>query len=463
MTNTRLHGSFRDPSGSVHSLDGRIFRCVSEAGKNEFKKVLATGYLQKLVMQGRLMPFELIKEEEILSHLPQSAFVMEHPKLEFVSYPYEWPFGLLKSAALLHLDIAMDALENDIVLSDATAYNVQFIGTRPVMIDHLSFILYREGEYWHGHRQFCEQFLSPLLMQAHLDVAYNSWYRGTLDGISVETLARLLPWYSKVSFRMLSHVVLPAMVPKIRSNVAETAKQWTKKPLPKMGYLGLLKQLRKWISGLKPSRRSSSAWGQYESENTYSDSETKLKSAFVANFCDVVKPGFLFDLGCNAGYFSKVALEAGAGRVVGFDSDHQALHDAVARAKSEQLAFLPLYFDASNPSPSQGWRQRERLGLAERSPADGVLCLALIHHLAIGKNVPLDEILTWLLSLAPEGVIEFVQKSDPTVQTMLTNRPDIFPDYTQENFETLLIRQARIISKQKISSEGRHLYHYRRA
>jgi len=87
-----------------------------------------------------------------------------------------------------------------------------------------------------------------------------------------------------------------------------------------------------------------------------------------------------------------------------------ALDAAFARARDQDLAFTPLYFDATNPAPDQGWAQEERAGMAARGPVDAVLALAFVHHLAIAKNLPLPRIVRWLTGLAPAGVVEFVPK-----------------------------------------------------
>ena len=107
-----------------------------------------------------------------------AVHLLEHPRVPFISYPYEWSASLLRKAALHHLDTQLEALERGFTLSDATAYNVQFVGPKPVFIDHLSFRPYRDGEIWAGHRQFCMQFLNPLIIWSRLGIAPNPWYRG---------------------------------------------------------------------------------------------------------------------------------------------------------------------------------------------------------------------------------------------------------------------------------------------
>lgn len=392
-----------------------------------------------------------------------ASYVVEHPRLPFISYPYEWSFGLLKAAALLHLDLQMAALERDISLSDASAYNVQFLGVRPQFIDVLSLRRYREGEFWNGHSQFCNQFLNPLLLRALLGLPHNAWYRGSLEGITTTDLARILPFKSKLSWNVFSQVVLQAKMQgvartKTKSELADTKR----KSLPKTAFRNMLAQLRSWIEGLEPLGGEKSVWSDYAEANTYKTEEALAKRQFVSEFVTATKPKLLWDLGCNTGEYSEAALEAGAQRVIGFDFDQGALDRAFLRSKHKDLAFLPLFLDAANPSPDQGWQQHERAGFEKRAKADALIALAFEHHLAIGRNVPLDQLLGWLTGLAPTGVIEFVQKTDTTVQQMLAVREDIFPDYSEAAFTAHLERHARIVRRQAISSEDRCLFWYDR-
>ena len=231
--------------------------------------------------------------------------------------------------------------------------------------------------------------------------------------------------------------------------------------LPKAKHLALLKYMRAFVASLSTGAQTST-WGDYEKTHTYDDSEFGQKRKFVAEFVGKTSPNMLFDLGCNAGEFSKLALDAGAKNVVGFDFDPNAVDVAYRRAREGRLNFLPLQLDAFNPSPSQGWRQNERFGFDARAKGDAMVALAFEHHLAIAKNTPLDQTVAWLVSLAPTGVIEFVPKNDPTVQIMLRGREDIFPDYNQETFEAILARNAGIVRRQQVTEHGRVLFEYQR-
>ena len=466
MTVIQDHGSFRDPSGHVYQINNRTFRTVNESAIDNYQFVRDTGFFRKLADAGWLVESREV-DESVLSLPPGSRCrtVLEHSTLPFVSYPYEWSFSALKAAALLHLDLHVKALECGVTLTDASAYNVQFIGSRPIFIDILSFRRYQEGEFWIAHRQFCEQFLNPLLLRAYCGIAHNSWYRGSLEGITTAELNRLLPWWRKcLSWNAFTQVYLQAKMQSLAIAKPQAALQAVKtRKLPRTAFIGLLTQLRNWIAKLVPADTSKTVWGNYATANTYTDDEAAAKRRFIAEFIEHTHPRLVWDLCCNTGNYSATALAAGAHYVIGFDFDQHALETAFIRAQADHLDFLPLFLDAANPSPDQGWNELERKGLQARAPADALIALAFEHHLAIGRNIPLPQVVAWLCGLAPRGVIEFVCKDDPTVQQMLSLREDIFPDYTEEAFATALQRQGRLVKVETVSSTGRRLYWYDRS
>jgi ribosomal protein L11 methylase PrmA len=452
-------GSFRDPGGRVFTHGGRIYRAVFPANGSAYADAQAAGLYGRLADRNLLLSANEVAAGSVPA--PDGAVhVLEHPRIPFISYPYEWSFALHRAAALHHLDTHLAALDSGFTLSDASAYNIQFRGTRPVFIDHLSLRPYREGELWFGHRQFCMQFLNPLLMWSRLRVAPNSWFRGSLEGIAPEDLAPLLPLREKLSWTVLTHVVAQASLQRrqIAAGSADSAKKAT---LSQNALLGMLTGLRRYIEKLRPAH-DQTVWADYAGQTSYNTDEVSAKRAFVAKMTAAEKPPLLFDLGCNTGDYSEVALEAGAGSVVGFDFDHATLDRAYARFNKNSRPFLPLWMDAANPSPSQGWAQAERRGLHERASADALVALAFIHHIAIGRNVPLPSAVDWIMSLAPAGIIEFPSKADPMVKRLLAQREDIFPDYTEDAFLEAVRARGRVVESRRVSENGRLLVWYRR-
>lgn len=452
-------GSFRDPAGQVHRFGDRVFRTIRTRAAADFEAVRDSGVLAKYVDRGALIQSSIVDALKFGFSDPDVAYVIEHPTVPFVSYPYEWSFALLKKAALHHLDFQLALLDDGFVLSDATAYNVQFLGNRPVFIDLLSIKAYREGEYWLAHHQFCEQFLNPLLLRSLFGVPHNDWYRGRLEGIPSSAIERMLPTHRKFSLRMFGHVVGPARLQSGKERRHTVAA--IRRPLPRFAYQSLLKQLRKWIASLRPLS-GNTQWQDYEEFHSYSQDEDAAKREFVSRFISDLRPGTLWDFGCNTGIYCETAARSGAETIIGFDFDHGALDKAIARSEQKQLNFLPLFLDGANPSPSQGWGQKERLGLADRANADCLLALAFLHHLCIGRNVPLDDAVGWLIGFAPRGLIEFVQKDDPTVKEMLALREDIFDRYSEAAFLDALGSRARIIQQRRNQDNGRLLVVYER-
>ncbi|HEV2747973.1 MAG TPA: class I SAM-dependent methyltransferase [Allosphingosinicella sp.] len=454
-------GSFRDPGGRVFEAQDRILRAVMPSAAPGFASARDSGLYDRLVAGGRIVPFRDVTPTERRDRLADAELVLEHPRVPFISYPYEWSFALHRAAALFHLDLHLEALDSGFTLSDATAYNVQFNGVKPVFIDHLSIRPYVEGEIWAGHRQFCMQFLNPLLLWSALEVQPNHWFRGNLEGIAPEDLAKLLPLRKKLSWTILMHVVAQAAMQRRSVRTITGSASYRQAKLPLEATKAMLRGLRRKIERLAPPSHAT-VWGDYAGRNSYADPEAKAKAAFVAEMVAAVRPELMFDLGCNSGDYSAVALAAGADKVIGFDFDHGALELAHSRAVQEKLDFLPLWLDAANPSPAQGWGQAERKGLAGRAAPQAIVALAFIHHIAIGRNVPLDMATRWIVDMAPAGIIEFPSKADPMVQSLLAQREDIFPGYDEEAFANLLGGQARIVRAERVSP-SRTLYWFDRS
>ena len=457
-------GSFRDPFGYIFEQNDFIFRTILSPAKKQYEAIRDEGLIQESIEQGFLIESEELTSSTAPAELNEAEYVIKHKKIPFISYPYEWSFYQLKTAALHHLKFELFLLDRGALLRDASAYNIQFIGTKPIFIDLLSIAPYKEGDYWLGHRQFCEQFLNPLLLRSLKGITHFSWYRGNLEGISAIDLYKVMSLKDKLSWKLFLHVYMQARLNSSVISKPDEAEDKAKvrKPLPKSAYKALVNQLYSWIEKLEPKDKSKTVWGDYAKHNTYLDDEVKEKHEVIFNFSNQHKPTKLIDLGCNSGDYSITALQGGAASVIGYDFDSNAIDIAFKRSRAQQLPFLPLHLDAANPSPNQGWMQTERQGFKERAKADAVIALAFIHHLAIGKNIPLNQAIQWITDIAPSGLIEFVPKDDETVCHMLSLREDIFIDYTEENFIKILSQKNKILRKTQVSLSGRKIFEFSR-
>ena len=450
-----VDGSFRDPSGFVFTRNGTLYRQVNRSFKASFDAFVASGLYRDLVDEGLLVshadsPLELAATEE-------ASAVLRPERIAFISYPYEWSFGELRDAALLTLAIQERALARDFVLRDASAYNVQFHDGRPLFIDTLSFEPRTEGMPWLAYRQFCEHFLVPLVLMAKCDVHSGMFLRAYLDGIPLELGSHLLPRRTWLSPAILFHVHLHALAQSRYADTAVTSTSGSRRRMSKDALRALIGGLRRCVEGLEWAPKGTE-WADYAVDNNYSDAAAQSKREIVSQAIRSLSARRVWDLGANTGDYSRVAREAGA-QVIAFDIDPAAVERNYRHVRAtKESGILPLLLDLANPSPAQGWAHTERLSLEQRGPADVIMALALVHHLAIGRNLPLDRIAGFLSRLGRALIIEFVPKADAQVQRLLRNREDIFPGYTVEGFEEAFRRHFRIENMQPVADSGRTVY-----
>jgi ribosomal protein L11 methylase PrmA len=412
---------------------------------------MESGLYETLVARGLLVPHE----EVPLGPSDQEAYrVLRPDPLAFVSYPYEWCPGQLRAASILTLDVLEAALQHGLVLKDASAFNVQFIGSRPVLVDTLSFKIYQEGRPWVAYRQFCEHFLAPLALACTLDPRVMGLMRSHLDGVPLPLASALLPARTWLRFGLLTHVHLHA---RAQASLGDATKAARRATLSRQSLVALVDSLRRTCHGLRHVPRRSD-WSDYEATCNYSTESRDQKAAVVQQFLDRTRPRLVLDLGANTGTFSRLATAGGA-VVAAIDGDAEAVEANFARARAERdERLLPLVMDLANPSPGLGWDGCERQSLAQRGPADAVLALALVHHLALGHNVPLSMIAAWLARLGHSAVIEFAPKDDPQAQRLLAVRDDVFDRYDRPNLEEALRRNFAIDEVVELKGSGRVLY-----
>jgi len=449
------HGSFRDPAGKIYYKDNKVFRKLTQIGKKRFLELRDKEIISKSIEKGFLIETKEIQNES-------NELALEHEKIPYISYPYEWSFSQLKDAAIFHLDFHLFLLENDATLIDASAYNIQFIGSKLKFIDVLSIQKYEEGEYWVGNKQFCENFLNPLILKSKKGIKFNNWFKGNLEGIETGELNSILTIFDKFSYNIFVYVyLLNKFEEKYKSQKSLKKIIKNKKKISKKNLITILSQLKKFIIGIK-DYQNISTWDEYSTNNSYSVNEKNKKRDCVARFCKKNNFEIIADIGCNDGEYSILSLSNGCRKVIGFDFDINTIDRAYNHAVNRNLDFLPLYFDASNPSSNIGWYQKERKGFFERANFNAIISLAFEHHLAIAKNIPLNDVIGWLLSLAPTGLIEFVPKEDITIQKMIELKGDIFPDYNEKNFEKIILQNAKILSKTIVSKSKRTIYEYKK-
>ncbi|MCE1253777.1 MAG: class I SAM-dependent methyltransferase [Anaerolineae bacterium] len=457
--NNRLGASFRDPSGFIFKKDGQLYRQVNLIYRENYDLFHSSGLYKKLVRRQMLVSHV---EVESNGEIPELCYkVIQPEKINFISYPYEWSFSQLKDAALLTLEIQKEALNAGMSLKDASAYNIQFSGARPVLIDTLSFEKYIEGSPWVAYRQFCQHFLAPLVLMSRTDIRLSQLLRVYIDGIPLELAVRVLPWSCRLNFGLLSHIYLHANAQQRYSDKQVQVNQ-QQGSMSRLAMQGLIENLESTIRNLTWSP-AGTEWANYYDITNYSDNAFETKKGLVRDLINPLAPQSVWDLGANTGLFSRLALDVPGCFVLSADIDPAAVEMNYRECKREnETRLLPLVLDLTNPSPAIGWDNNERDSITQRGPADLVLALALIHHLAISNNVPLVDVARYLSSLGKKLIIEFVPKSDSQVQKLLASRLDIFPDYTPEGFVKAFSNYFEKKQEIPVSGTERILYLFER-
>jgi ribosomal protein L11 methylase PrmA len=448
-------GSYRDPGGFIYRRDGVLYRQIGPASIDDWTAFMASGLAEQLIASGRLIGHE---DAPLSAAATADARAVIAPEpIEFISYPYEWTFGELKDAALLTLDCQLAALERGWTLKDASAYNVQFRDGKPVMIDSLSFEPHEDGTPWVAYRQFCEHFLAPLTLMARRDIRLAALLRADPDGVPLDLAKGLLPWRTRLNFGLLSHLHLHANA-QVRHAADDDDGQTARRArISRPKLIALVGNLRNTVAALdwKPG---GTEWSDYADNTSYNDRATQAKERLVGEFVRQVPGERAWDLGANTGRYSRIAADAGK-RVLAFDIDPAAAERNYRQIRSEGRGdILPLILDVANPSPGIGWANLERRSLLERADPDVILALALVHHIAISRNVPLPMLLDLFAEMAPWAIVEFVPKEDPMVRHLLATRRDVFPTYTLDGFRAAVGERWTVVAEQAIEDSPRTLF-----
>jgi len=454
--NRKVAGSFRDPSGFVFVRGGLIYRQVNAVYRQNYDHLIHSGLYKILVDSGLLIPHEEVDLRHATSN--EAYKVIKPEPVLFLSYPYEWCFSQLKHAALTLLQIQKKALDFNMTLKDCSAYNIQFLKCKPILIDTLSFEQYREGAPWSAYRQFCQHFLAPLALMSFRDVRLNQLLQNYLDGIPLDLTSRLLPLRTRFRFSLLSHIHLHAKSQKHFENKRVDTRRYK---MGRLSSLGLIDSLESAIKKMK-WRPQGTEWAEYDTEKGYSSDAFDQKKRLVANFLDEINPKIVWDLGANTGLFGRIASDKGI-PTIAFDMDPAAVErNYLESIQRHDIHMLPLLLNLTNPSPGIGWKNEERTSFIQRGPANSILALALVHHLAISGNLPFSEIAEFFSELCTSLIIEFVPKNDAQAQRLLSTREDIFACYTQKLFENEFRKYFTVERTEKIGDSERILYLMRR-
>jgi len=445
--------SFRDPAGFLFYHQDKLYRRIDPSYRDHYDHLMNSGLYNELA--GKSL---LIRHEDVTENIPaihDSYRILMPERVPFISYPYEWSFSQLKDAALLTLEIQRLSLRHGMSLKDCSAYNVQFVNGRPIFIDTLSFEILEEGSPWVAYRQFCQHFLAPLALMKYSSLQMNRLLRSHLDGIPLALAKELLPYRTLFNLPLLFHIHAHAKCEQYYSDkkVDIHGKKFNRRSL-----YGLIDSLENAVRRLRVNVKSSE-WSNYYNDSSYSEATFEQKKAVVSNYLDCVSAETAWDMGANIGLFSRIASEKGL-KAIAFDVDPLCVEQNYLNCRRDQTErILPLLMDLSNPSPGIGWAHEERLSLLQRGPADVVLSLALIHHLAFTYNLPMRKIAHFFGEISRKAlIIEFVPAADAQAQRLIRGRGELSKNYTRAIFENEFSKYFQIIRREKLINTERYLY-----
>jgi SAM-dependent methyltransferase len=467
--------SLRDPNGHVCLVNNRVIRVVNRAGLSDLQAFLNSAASAQFLESQRLVNTRFLDptavtevlEHEELRHVyeqSQGATIVEHDRVSFPSFPYEWPAEMLHAAAALTLDFAEKLLDDGLGLKDASPYNVLFRGPQPVFVDLLSFEPRNADDpTWLPFAQFVRTFLLPLLVNKHFGFSLTDLLTTHRDGLEPEEVLRLLSPLQKLRPPFLTLVSIPAWL-SAKEGIANPKiyqKQKLSDPAKARFILRrVLHSMRRKLAATAPRAGRTSPWSDYMDKNDYSQDYFPLKQAFVSEVMREQQPKNVLDVGCNTGHFSAIAARAGAS-VVAVDYDPVVVGEVWRQANAESLDILPLVVNLARPTPGIGWRNAECASFLERARGqfDAVLMLGVIHHLLVSERIPLAEVISLAAELTADAlVIEFVAPDDPMFRRITRGADHLYTYLTKELFEETCGKYFDLVCCERLDQTSRWLY-----
>lgn len=446
--NNQETSSFRDPSGYIYYENNTVYRKINKSYFDKYDYLMTSGLYDELVKQKLLIEHEEVKRTD-------EYIIIKPVQLPFISYPYEWCFEQIKDAAITTLKIQNISLKYNMTLKDATAYNIQLYQGKPIFIDTLSFDFYNEGEPWGAYGQFTRHFMAPLLLMTYVDENLNCLLRNYIDGIPLDLANNILK--NRGGLTAMQHIKLHNK--SINKN-NDSNKEVKQPHISKNSIINIIQMLERQIIKLNRQNKDTE-WNKYYDNTNYNDKAEISKIEYVKKYIAKINPtkeDILWDFGANDGKYSRIAANDET-TIISFDIDYNAVNRNYQKSKLEkEKNILPLLLDLTNPPSSIGFAQDERKGLTERGPVKCILLLALIHHICISNNVPIEHLAKWLSKISKYIIIEFVPKEDSQIQKLLKTRKDIFDNYNQNEFEKEFTKYFEIVEKNIITDSVRTIY-----
>jgi hypothetical protein len=456
--------SFRDPGGVLLRHGSRILRALNREGSASLEAFLSTPTARHATEHGKLVRSTRVDPSEF-PEIEADALV-EHERIPFPAFPYEWPAEMLHSAGELTLALALSALEDGFGLKDASPYNILFrAAAEPVFVDVLSFERRDPLDCaWNAYAQFARTFLLPLLAWREFGMAPNRILTTLRDGLEPETIYRWAGFWRRLNPQFLTLVSLPKWMSGHESAAAYRPKKASSQEQARFIMKGLLASCGRHLNALRPTH-ADSRWSNYAaSKSLYSAGEVAAKEALVSEALALARPNQVLDVGANEGHFSFLAANSGAS-VVAIDSDPAVVGTIWRKAQAERLDVLPLVVDLARPTPATGWQNQECESFLDRARGgfDMVMLLAVIHHILVTERIPLEDLLDLVAEITREyTLIEYVSPDDPMFKRIVRGREALYSHLTRDRFEAAAQRHFELVRSTQIDGLHRWIYLFRR-
>lgn len=429
MTSSLPSPTFRDPAGSLHFEEDRVVRSIHASAQDSVMEFLASPFCLRAQGRGDLIAAEVDESA--------SGLRLVHPRIPVPSYPWEWTPSQWLAAAELTLRLCDEALDDGLILKDATPLNILFTGSRPVFVDILSFERRDPASsIWLAYGQYMRTFLLPLVMHGLMGwpLELSCFKR---DGYEPMELYAAMGWRQRLSRSAFWPVTLPAWLERGKNRATAPPKPAGKsdpemtKHILKRTLAGLLQRTRRAVPKHLPSQ-----WADYSSTLThYTPEQSAEKRNWVRKTLEELHPGRVLDVGANTGEFSALAAEMGA-EVVALERDEAAAERLFLMSQLTGVTIQTIHADLARPTPAVGWENSESSTLLSRleGQSDLVLMLAVIHHLILMEQIPLPAIMALCRRLARRYlVVEWVPVTDPMFQSLMRGRGDLYGGLTESD------------------------------
>lgn len=446
--------SYKDPDGIVLINDKTVYRYVAHSYKDAYDQFMTSGLYHELVSRGLLIPHE----ESLLTPEEKAAYyqILVPEFIPFISLPYEWTFSQWQEVILAQLEINQLALQYGMTLKDANPFNFTFHNGQCIFFDTLSFEKYTENSPWVAYRQFCEMMLGPLALMKFNHPDWAMMMKGSINGWGVDFISRNLKRASRTSFAVLVHLHWHARYTHRAPSVGGKSGLNAQK-------LRLMWQMLHRSIGSWKLKTNADHWSRYYLQDIDSPAYLEHKVDVITRILKDLRPLQVVDLGANSGKFSLLSA-AYSQQVIAVESDHSCLEMLWKEIGDKKVTNIQLvHADIAEPPPAIGWKNEERAALITRLNGDMLLGLALVHHLCISRNVPLQLIASLFADLSSEwALVEFIPKSDPKMVQMLANRPDNIHPYDEETFIKAFAEFFVLKESIQLNASGRKLFLWKR-